>query len=66
MYSTTQPNYKGVNKNKFLIQSQEFILDSSKLMVLPSYWKTIMGNKFRYYYDDKIIKLNKFRLEEKN
>jgi len=54
MYSTTQPNYKGVNKNKFLIQSQEFILDSSKLMVLPSYWKTIMGNKFRYYDDDKI------------
>jgi hypothetical protein len=53
MYSTTQPDYKGVNKNKFLIQSHEFILDSSKLMVLPSYWKTIMGNKFRYY-DDKI------------
>jgi hypothetical protein len=49
MYSTTQPDYKGVNKDKFLIQSQGFTLDSSKLMLLPSYWKTILGNKFRFY-----------------
>ena len=51
MYSTTQPDYRyiGVNKDKFLIQSQEFTLNSSKLMFLPSYWKTILGNKFRFY-----------------
>jgi hypothetical protein len=54
MYSTTQPDYKGVNKNKYLIQSHDITLDSSKLLVLPSYWKTIMGNKFRYY-DAKIL-----------
>jgi hypothetical protein len=54
MYSTTQPHYKGVNKNKYLIQSHDITLDSSKLLVLPSYWKTIMGNKFRYY-DAKIL-----------
>jgi hypothetical protein len=50
MYSTTQPDYRGLlNKDKFMIQSQEFSLDNSKLMLLPSYWKTILGNKFRYY-----------------
>jgi len=54
MYSTTQPDYKGVNRDKFLIQSQEFTLDSSKLMLLPSYWKTILGNKFRFYNDNQI------------
>jgi len=53
MYSTTQPDYKGVNKDKFLIESQEFTLDSSKLMLLPSYWKTILGNKFRFYNDNQ-------------
>jgi hypothetical protein len=54
MYSTTQPDYKGVNRDKFLIQSQGFTLDSSKLMLLPSYWKTILGNKFRFYNDNLI------------
>jgi hypothetical protein len=54
MYSTTQPDYKGVNKDKFLIESQELTLDSSKLMLLPSYWKTILGNKFRFYNDNQI------------
>jgi hypothetical protein len=49
MYSTTQPDYKGVNKDKFLIQTQKLTLDSTKLMLLPSYWKTILGNKFRFY-----------------
>jgi hypothetical protein len=49
MYSTTQPDYKGVNKDKYMISSQGFTLDSSKLMLLPSYWKTILGNKFRFY-----------------
>ena len=50
MYSTTQPDYKGLlNKDKFLVQSQGFSLDNSKLMLLPSYWKIILGNKFRYY-----------------
>jgi hypothetical protein len=49
MYSTTQPDYKGLNKDKFLIQSHGFILDNSKLMLLPSYWKIILGNKFRFY-----------------
>ena len=49
MYSTTQPDYKGVNRDKFLISSQGFTLDSSKLMLLPSYWKTILGNKFLFY-----------------
>jgi len=51
MYSTTQPDYRNINKNKYLIQSQEFIQDNSKLMVLPSFWKTILGNKFRFYND---------------
>jgi hypothetical protein len=54
MYSTTQPDYKGVNRDKFLIQSQGFTLDSSKIMLLPSYWKTILGNKFRFYNDNQI------------
>ena len=51
MYSTTQPDYKsmGVNKNKYMIQSQDFTLDNSKLSILPSYWKIILGNKFRFY-----------------
>jgi hypothetical protein len=54
MYSTTQPDYKGVNRNKFLIQSQGFTLDNTKLMLLPSYWKSILGNKFRFYNDNQI------------
>ena len=51
MYSTTQPDYKsmGVNKNKYMIQTHDFILDNSKLSILPSYWKTILGNKYRFY-----------------
>jgi len=51
MYSTTTPDYKlsGVNKDKYLIQSQAITMDSTKFMVLPSYWKTILGNKFRFY-----------------
>ena len=55
MYSTTQPDYRksGINKNKYLIQSQGITMNNSNLMILPSYWKTIMGNKFRYY-DAKI------------
>ena len=53
MYSTTQPDYRGVNKDKYLIQSQGVTMNSTKLVILPSYWKTILGNKFRYY-DAKI------------
>jgi hypothetical protein len=51
MYSTTQPDYKDINRDKFLVQSQGFTLDSTKLMLLPSYWKSILGNKFRFYND---------------
>jgi len=55
MYSTTTPDYRlsGVNKDKYLIQSQAITMDSTKFAVLPSYWKTILGNKFRFY-DAKI------------
>jgi hypothetical protein len=49
MYSTTQPDYRGVNKNKYIIESYGVTMDSINFVLLPSYWKTIMGNKFRYY-----------------
>jgi hypothetical protein len=51
MYSTTQPDYRlsGVNKNKYLIQSQGITMDSTKFVVLPSYWKSILGLKYRFY-----------------
>jgi len=51
MYSTTTPDYRlsGVNKDKYLIQSQGITMDSTKFVVLPSYWKTILGLKFRFY-----------------
>ena len=53
MYSTTQPNYKGVNKNRYLLSSKNITLDNTNLVLLPSYWKNIFGQKYRYY-DSKI------------
>lgn len=49
MYSTTQPDYHWIDKNKYIIQSQEVKMDNVNFVLLPSYWKSIMGSKFRYY-----------------
>lgn len=54
MFSTTEPNYKGVNKEKYMASSKELTLDTLNLQQLPSYWKGHFGQKVKYY-DDKIL-----------
>ena len=53
MFSTTEPNYKGVDKEKYLTSSKELTLDTLNLQPLPSYWRGIMGQKVKFY-DDKM------------
>ena len=54
LYSITEPNYKGIDKEKYLTSSKELTLDTLNLQQLPSYWKSIFGAKVKYY-DDRII-----------
>ena len=52
MYSTTEPKYYGINKNKYLIAHQELTIDSLNLTYLPSHWIKIFKKKYKYY-DEK-------------
>ena len=53
MYSTVEPKYYGVNKNKYLIAQQELTIDSLNLNYLPSHWIKIFKKKYKYY-DEKL------------
>jgi len=55
LFSKVEPNYKGVNKDKYLSTSAELTLNTLNLQPLPSYWKKIFGPKVMYY-DDKMKK----------
>ena len=52
MYSTVEPKYYGINKNKYLIAHQELTIDSLNLNFLPSHWIKIFKKKYKYY-DEK-------------
>jgi len=54
MFSTTEPNYKGVDKEKYLMSSKDLTLDTLNLQTLPSFWKGKFSSKDKYY-DDKIV-----------
>ena len=52
LYSKTEPDYKGINKNKYLSTSTELSLNTLNLNPLPSSWKKEFGPKVKYY-DEK-------------
>lgn len=52
LFSTTEPNYKGVNKEKYLSTEKELTLDTLNLETLPGHWKQLFGSNTKYY-DDK-------------
>lgn len=54
MFSTTEPTYKGVNKEKYMTISKELTLNTLNLKELPSFWKPVFGPKVRFY-DEKIL-----------
>ena len=51
LFSLTEPNYKGVNKEKYLSTEKELTLDTLNLENLPQHWKKMFGPNTKYYDD---------------
>lgn len=54
MYSTTEPTYEGINKEKYLTSANELSLDALNLQDLPSYWKSFFKPNVKYL-DDRMM-----------